>query len=551
MMFTTPRHLNGVAYGNGVFVAIGPATTILFSKDGKNWTNCSSEVRINCANINFTTETYSAGGDSITLVETTPLPKPSTFSEMETNPAALPNSAAGIPIDLLNLLELRSITFGRGTFVIVGDSGEILTSHDGEHWVTPASGTSDTLAGVVWGDRGFVAVGILGTILTSPDGLVWTQRTSGTDQTLLGVAYGNGTFVVLGTRNTVFISNDGIAWSPISITSDTMESIAFGNGIFMGTSIVKEIPDLPEEGELRGYDQNQTMVSTDGKEWHEVGNPFPPKVEQLYATAHMGHHGGTRALTFGGGLFIATSAAGIYTSKVGNNWNSSIEPKGFRASYYGAAYGNGLFVAVGDGSAIEPTFMGSFHSSGMTIATSKDANTWTFSRTPPSRLMRGLISPHPAQGKYFHAIGGFYPNIFLKATNIETWTTSTNPVNGNIYGNKVFFCGSNNVPVVLSSEDGIVWTRLKPRNSDQPTPVVASDMPNVIKSENGVVMELNGQAYKLNLTTAIGQPMEVQASTNLQSWVTLTTITNTGGVLNFVDPDAKNYPTRFYRLMLR
>jgi hemin uptake protein HemP len=109
--------------------------------------------------------------------------------------------------------------------------------------------------------------------------------------------------------------------------------------------------------------------------------------------------------------------------------------------------------------------------------------------------------------------------------------------------------------VVLTSKDGIVWTRLAPIHSDRPapipTPAITGNNQNAVISENVVAIELNGQAYKLNLTASIGQSMEVQASTNLESWDTLTTITNNGGILNFVDHDATNYPMRFYRLKLQ
>ena len=434
-----------------------------------------------------------------------------------------------------------------------GDCGEILTSRNGEHWATPTSGSSDILTGVVCGDYGFVAVGDKGTILTSPDGLVWTQRNSGTDQTLFGVAYGNGTFVVLGDNSTILTSNDGVKWTPVAIGPEAMESIAFGNGVFMGTSIVTDLPDFPGEKVLQA--RRQTMVSTDGKNWHEVRHPYPPEGQAGIMT-HAGHPGGTTALTFGGGLFIAASAEGIYTSKDGNSWNPSVEPYGFKSCYCGAAYGNGLFVAVGNGSTISTDQWDLVTG----IAISKDANTWTFSQSPPSRLLWGYIHDRSFSINF---------GIYLASTDEKTWTFSGGrSINGLVRGNEVvFYSGETGEKLsVLATEDGIAWTRLVPRYSDRPTPVVAANISNarkseavpnniqnnaILKSENGVVIELNGQAYKLNLTTAIGQPMEVQASTDLQSWVTLTTITNSGGILNFVDPDAKNYPQRFYRLMLR
>jgi hypothetical protein len=51
---------------------------------------------------------------------------------------------------------------------------------------------------VTYGNGTFVVVGSGGTILTSSDGVTWTQRTSGTSNRLYGVTYGNGTFVAVG-----------------------------------------------------------------------------------------------------------------------------------------------------------------------------------------------------------------------------------------------------------------------------------------------------------------------------------------------------------------
>ena len=143
----------------------------------------------------------------------------------------------------------------------------------------------------------------------------------------------------------------------------------------------------------------------------------------------------------------------------------------------------------------------------------------------------------------------------LESSDEETWTTRDKAaISGIVSGNTVISY-TDNPPTVLASEDGIHWHRIKPTHSDNPVQISASSTArnntSTVPSDNGVVINLNGQGYKLNLTSSIGQSMEIQASSDLQSWETLTTITNTGGIINFVDPDAKNYPQRFYRLKLQ
>ena len=48
-----------------------------------------------------------------------------------------------------------------------------------------------------------------------------------------------------------------------------------------------------------------------------------------------------------------------------------------------------------------------------------------------------------------------------------------------------------------------------------------------------------------------GTTFEVQASTHLNQWSPLTTVTNLTGTLEFMDPDAANNRRRFYPTVLR
>lgn len=163
--------LIGVTYGNGTFVAVGYAGTVLTSPDGVNWTNRTS-------------------GTS-------------------------------------NLL--GSVIWGNNTFVVVGDAGTVLTSPDGVSWTSRASGTSNSLHEVTWGNGTFVAVGD-GTVLTSTDGVNWTSKTLGTSTYLVGVTWGNGTFVAVGEGSTTLISPDGVNWTRASDIYSP-HGVTWGNNI--------------------------------------------------------------------------------------------------------------------------------------------------------------------------------------------------------------------------------------------------------------------------------------------------------------------------------
>lgn len=69
----------------------------------------------------------------------------------------------------------KSITKGKGKYVVVGDYDSITTSTDGINWSTPIQIGSDySLDSVCYGSGKFVAVGDVRYITTSTDGINWT-----------------------------------------------------------------------------------------------------------------------------------------------------------------------------------------------------------------------------------------------------------------------------------------------------------------------------------------------------------------------------------------
>jgi hypothetical protein len=181
--------LSGVAYGNGLFVAVGAKGTILTSPDGVSWTKRTS------------------GGNTLVRV-----------------------------------------VHGNGLFVAVGAKGTILTSPDGVNWTARASGTDKSLFSVAYGNGLFVAVGIDGTILTSRDGVNWTRRTLGGDgfNGFLDVTYGNGTFVAVGAHGVILTSPDGVTWTPQnSRTGKWLLGVTYGNGTFVAVGIGDAILTFP------------------------------------------------------------------------------------------------------------------------------------------------------------------------------------------------------------------------------------------------------------------------------------------------------------------
>lgn len=118
------------------------------------------------------------------------------------------------------------------TFVAVGDAGAIVSSSDGVTWTQQGSPTPVNLYGVVAGAGRIVVVGDAGAILVSNDGVVFQERPSGTGATLYEVAFdGEATFVAVGAFGTVVISEDaGLTWQATEVgLTNELYGVAYGN----------------------------------------------------------------------------------------------------------------------------------------------------------------------------------------------------------------------------------------------------------------------------------------------------------------------------------
>ncbi|MEJ2565127.1 MAG: fibronectin type III domain-containing protein [Gammaproteobacteria bacterium] len=144
---------------------------------------------------------------------------------------------------------MTAIAYGAGTYVAVGTGGEIATTatappsqvstSSGSQpvqspwnavWTMQNPGTTQDLNGVSYVNGVFVAVGAGGTLLTSPRGVNWTARTTNTTKDLWQVAYGAGNYVAVGSEGTVLSSSDSASWQlQTSPTTQGLYAICFGS----------------------------------------------------------------------------------------------------------------------------------------------------------------------------------------------------------------------------------------------------------------------------------------------------------------------------------
>ncbi len=138
--------------------------------------------------------------------------------------------------------EFKAVAFANGIFVAVATGGKIATSPDGITWTQRTSGTAVALNGIAFGNSKWVACGDGGLILVSTDnGVNWSPRPTpiGFTDKMTAAAYGNSRFVLVGgaTAGVAFTSLDGDTWTASLTGSPTTHtSLAFGKGNFLAPS---------------------------------------------------------------------------------------------------------------------------------------------------------------------------------------------------------------------------------------------------------------------------------------------------------------------------
>ena len=203
------------------------------------------------------------------------------------------------------------IAYGNNIYVARGDYAAY--SSDGHTWT--ANTSVEGSAKIIYANNLFVTVGEY-----SSDGLTWTASTKPNGR-FYSIAYGNGIFV--GTAKIgkaymgIYSTDNGQTWTATSneMPNGLYYCVAYGNNKFvaLGNSIC--------------------AYSTDGQTWNECNTP--PTGGYYYG------------LVYANNLFVAVGANNIFAySSDGLTWTTGIIPNS-SCNYQAITYGNGLLVAIG------------------------------------------------------------------------------------------------------------------------------------------------------------------------------------------------------------
>jgi hypothetical protein len=372
---------------------------------------------------------------------------------------------------------LGAITTGNGMFVGVGSGqtpgvdgsyGVVVSSPDGTNWSIPSRITvTPGLSGIAYGNGRFVAVGTYppgaGTVLTSVDGAEWISQGHVSNDWLESITYGNGIFVVGGFNGTILTSSDGFQWADHSLpVSTTVGSVAFGDGIFVVIA-------------------GGVYTSSDGSTWTKRLTSYSPS-----------------CVGYGAGKFVAGGIDGtVFTSANATNWIKC--NSGNTAPIWGFAYGHGTFVAICLG----------------TVLTSTDGVNWSSLGGPPLADPLANYTDVTYGNGSFVAVGGEFADVVPILTSVDgvKWNTHSYGtyvrLSGVAFGNGIYVAMGKERTVCIST-NGSNWA-VNNSGLNDPTSICFG----------------NGRFV------AYGNPGNVMISTNAVNWIAHDLGITSGGTLAF------------------
>jgi hypothetical protein len=163
----TATPFRGIAFGGGVYVAVGDGGKIFTSTNAVDWTNRISGTVANLRAVTYTGSRFLAGGDAATLL--------TSIDGAAWSPAAPPS------------FDITGLASGDGAVAAVGTSGgagRLHASTDGLSWPGSALQYAQPLNGVAFVSAHFMAVGNSGLLLQSDWRAAertnrWTKSSSG------------------------------------------------------------------------------------------------------------------------------------------------------------------------------------------------------------------------------------------------------------------------------------------------------------------------------------------------------------------------------------
>jgi hypothetical protein len=310
------------------------------------------------------------------------------------------------------------------------------------------------------------------------------------------MAFAGGQFIVFaqefGDPTSIFVltSPDASTWTINSVPPGVAAyRIIYANGQYLGAG----------PGALTS--------SLDGQHW-TAQQPVSPNAFSGIA------YGNGRYVVAGdyGTLFVSASGTNWSPVSTGTNWLTDV------------TFGNGLFVGIGNGYLVWPNGWANVRPG--VILTSSDGENWTLQQTPFGPAAGTGLNGIAYGGGWFVIVGG--GGVILTSPDGIHWTARNSPTKAQLasvaYADGAFVAVGN-LGTTIVSGNVLTTTLREPRISPSGFGFVATGQP--------------GQSYRILTSTDL----------SLTNWTEIGSLTNQNGQVQFLDPDAAQFPRHFYRLV--
>lgn len=179
---------------------------------------------------------------------------------------------------------------------------------------------------VAYGNGTFVSVADGGKVWVSQNGYTWKQKGRiAVESRIGGMDYCGEYFFIYGSLGEVYLSKDGSKWSRVSIDRGCISKIAYGEGKYVANVGFQNIVS----GSMWQYDAFGIYESDDGINWRFSESTINNKMVDI---------------AYGNGCFVAVGEGSTLCKKRGKDyWEKQSMPE---VMFRGVAYGNGVFMAI-------------------------------------------------------------------------------------------------------------------------------------------------------------------------------------------------------------
>jgi hypothetical protein len=215
----------------------------------------------------------------------------------------------------------RAVLVGNGRYLVLDEAEFYWDSSDRNSWVLRSSGQSKWMNGGVWGNGKFVLVGESGAIITSTDGLSWERNmTSPTTSELERVAFGKGLFVAGGFAG-LFTSPDAQTWTPratgalfpvtdVAVSAQRFVAVTWGevltstDGITWARQMITPLTGPPYPNAICSGGSKFVIVCPRGKAFETTNGQSCVPID-LLTTSDIND------VAYGAGMFVAVGDGGL------------------------------------------------------------------------------------------------------------------------------------------------------------------------------------------------------------------------------------------------